>query len=106
MDKTLPPTITNPSNESGGRMKKALSWRLAESSRGPPALLLDPFAQGGDSCCLKHYWTVKVALLLVALPTLLLTVTEKRAPWSNKVVVAMVYAALVAPAMLVPFFIH
>ena len=33
-----------------------------------------------------HYWTVSIALLLVALPALLLTTTEKRLPLSAAVV--------------------
>jgi len=47
-----------------------------------------------------------VALLLVILPALLLTVAAKRLPLSAIVVAGVVYEALVAPGMFVPFFIH
>jgi hypothetical protein len=49
---------------------------------------------------------VSVALLLVTLPMLLVTITEKRAPLSAEVVFGVVYDAFVAPAMFTPFFLH
>jgi hypothetical protein len=51
-------------------------------------------------------FTVNVALLLVTLPARSLTITAKRAPLSAGVVGGVVYDAFVAPAMLVPFFVH
>ena len=45
-------------------------------------------------------------MLLVTLPATLLTVTVKTAPLSAAVVGGVVYDALVAPVMLMPFFIH
>ncbi len=48
--------------------------------------------------------TVSVALVLVTLPTRLLTVTAKREALSACVVAEVVYDALIAPVMLVPFF--
>jgi hypothetical protein len=48
--------------------------------------------------------TVSVALVLVTLPALLLTVTAKREALSASVVAGVVYDALIAPVMLVPFF--
>jgi len=51
-------------------------------------------------------FTVKVALLLVALPAELLTTTEKVDPLSAVVVAGVVYELDVAPVMLVPFLRH
>jgi hypothetical protein len=51
-------------------------------------------------------FTVKVALLLVALPAELLTTTEKVDPLSAVVVAGVVYELDVAPVMFVPFFLH
>ena len=56
--------------------------------------------------CGANYCTVNVALMLVTLPTVLVIVTEKRALLSAKVVAGVVYAALVAPVMFAPFFVH
>jgi hypothetical protein len=50
--------------------------------------------------------TVKVALLLVTLPTLLLTTTEKRLPLSAATVAGVVKEKLVAPGMFTPFLRH
>jgi len=50
--------------------------------------------------------TVKVALLLVTLPPLLLTTTEKRLPLSAATVAGVVYEELVAPGMFAPFLRH
>jgi hypothetical protein len=51
-------------------------------------------------------FTVKVALLLVALPAELLTTTEKVDPLSAVVVAGVVYELDVAPVMFVPFLRH
>ena len=50
--------------------------------------------------------TVSAAVLLVALPALLVTVTENFAPLSAEVVAGVVYDADVAPPMGVPFLFH
>jgi len=50
--------------------------------------------------------TVRVALLLVALPAELLTTTEKVDPLSAVVVAGVVYELEVAPVMLAPFLRH
>ena len=50
--------------------------------------------------------TVRVALLLVALPAELVTTTEKVEPLSAVVVAGVVYELDVAPLMFAPFFRH
>ena len=50
--------------------------------------------------------TVRVALLLVTLPTESLTVTVNDAPLSEFVVAGVVYDAEVAPLMALPFLLH
>jgi len=50
--------------------------------------------------------TVKVALLLVTLPPLLLTMTEKTLPLSAATVGGLVYEELVAPEMFTSFLRH
>ena len=59
--------------------------------------------QKSESFC---YCTVSVALLLVTLPTLLVTTTEYREPLSAMVVAGVVYEALFAPKMFWPFLRH
>jgi hypothetical protein len=51
-------------------------------------------------------FTVKVAVLLVALPAELVTTTEKLDPLSAVVVAAVVYEPDVAPVIFTPFFRH
>jgi hypothetical protein len=51
-------------------------------------------------------FTVRVALLLVALPAELVATTEKVEPLSAVVVAGVVYELEVAPVMLAPFFRH
>ena len=50
--------------------------------------------------------TVRVALLLVALPAELVITTEKLEPLSAVVVAGVVYELEVAPVIFVPFFLH
>jgi hypothetical protein len=50
--------------------------------------------------------TLRVAVLLVALPALLLTTTENSARLSAVVVGGVVYVEEVAPLTAVPFFCH
>jgi hypothetical protein len=51
-------------------------------------------------------FTVRVALLLVALPAELVTTTENVEPLSAVVVAGVVYELEVAPLMFAPFFRH
>ena len=51
-------------------------------------------------------FTVRVALLLVALPAELVTTTEKLEPLSAEVVAGVVYELEVAPVIIAPFFFH
>jgi hypothetical protein len=51
-------------------------------------------------------FTVRVALLLVAVPAELVTTTEKVEPLSAVVVAGVVYELDIAPVMFVPFFFH
>jgi hypothetical protein len=50
--------------------------------------------------------TVRVAALLVALPTELLTTARNCVPLSDEMVAEVVYEDDVAPAIAVPFFCH
>ena len=50
--------------------------------------------------------TVSVALLLAVLPAVLVTAQRNVTPSSSRVVVGVVYDALVAPEMSTPFFFH
>jgi hypothetical protein len=51
-------------------------------------------------------FTVRVALLLVALPAELVTTTENTEPLSAEVVAGVVYELAVAPVIFTPFFFH
>ena len=54
----------------------------------------------------RFYLTLRRALLLVTLPTGLVTTTEKRLPLSACVVMGVVYCDCVAPAIVTPFLLH
>ena len=74
------------SPETGAGRFFELEWPVCLSSAVLPIVQL--LCSRGLSAGLPalHYWTVSIALLLVALPALLLTTTEKRLPLSAAVV--------------------
>src|SRR5439155_142078 len=93
------------SPETGAGRFFELEWPVCLSSAVLPIVQLCVRVDSLPVTAL-HYWTVSIALLLVTLPALLLTTTEKRLPLSAAVVAGVVYEELVAPVIFTPFLRH